>query len=81
MDDNQLRGSGASRGALPLGEDLLRTAGEIAAFTFGEDSEPNRRRVYHAVEKHGFPAFKLGGTLCARRSTILKWVEAQERAA
>ncbi len=79
MIDISERASGANGGAVPLSEDLMRTAGEIAAFTFGTDDEPNRRRIYHAADKLGFPAFKMGGTLCARKSTILKWIEAQER--
>jgi len=69
-----------------LAEDLLHGADEIARFIYGDTedektSESNRRRVYHANDKHGLPTFKLGGTMTARRSTILKWIEMQEQAA
>lgn len=69
-----------------LADDLLHGADEIARFIYGDTgdektAESNRRRVYHANDKHGLPTFKLGGTMTARKSTILKWIEAQERAA
>ncbi|WP_336490870.1 hypothetical protein [Methylobacterium nigriterrae] len=46
---------------------------------FGDASEPDRQRVYHASDQLGLSTFKLGGTICARRSTILAWIEKQER--
>lgn len=69
-----------------LSDDLLHGADEIARFVYGQPTdekhgEGNRRRVYHAADKHGLPTFKLGGTMTARKSTILRWIEAQERAA
>ncbi|WP_246694704.1 DNA-binding protein [Methylobacterium sp. WL6] len=66
---------------MPLAEDLMTGADAIAAFMFGSSTEANRRRVYHAADKLGLPTFKLGGTLCARRSTIMAWIERQENAA
>lgn len=73
-------------GRAALADDLLHGADEIAQFIYGETedekaAESNRRRVYHANDKHGLPTFKLGGTMTARKSTILKWIEAQEHAA
>ena len=65
---------------LSLADDLLHGADEIACFIYGSSDEPNRRRVYYAAEKHGLPTFKLGGVVSARKSTILKWIESQERA-
>ena len=70
----------------PLADDLLREADAIAAHVYGPAPDEkvrksNQRRIYHLVDNHGFPAFKLGGVLCARKSTILKWIEAQEQAA
>ncbi len=65
--------SGAS-----LSADLMTGAEAIAEFMFGDTSDTSRRRVYHAADKLGLPTFKLGGTLCARRSTILAWIERQE---
>ncbi|MCJ2131602.1 DNA-binding protein [Methylobacterium sp. E-045] len=75
------RPMGVNGSGLPLAEDLMTGADAIAAFMFGSASEANKRRVYHAADKLGLPSFKLGGTLCARRSTILAWIESQERAA
>lgn len=66
---------------LALADDLMTGAPAIAEFMFGTDTETNRRRVYHAADKLGLPTFKLGGTVCARRSTILRWIEQQESAA
>ncbi|WP_244539263.1 DNA-binding protein [Methylobacterium sp. 174MFSha1.1] len=63
---------------MPLAEDLMTGAEVIAEFMFGDASEANRRRIYHAADKLGLPTFKLGGTICARRSTILAWIERQE---
>ncbi len=73
--------SGANGSGLRLSEDLMSGADAIAEFMFGDSSETNKRRVYHAKDKLGAPMFKLGGTVCARRSTILAWIESQERAA
>lgn len=79
MDSELARPTGANGEALSLADDVLRSAEEIARFIYGTSAEANRRRVYHAAEKHGLPTFRLGGVMCARKSTILKWIEAQER--
>ena len=86
MSKIQTRLIGANGEATLLADDLLHGADEIACFIYGAPSdekaaESNRRRVYHAADKHGLPGFKLGGTLTARKSTILKWIESQEQAA
>lgn len=86
MSQVQERPFGANGGAMLLADDLLHGADEIARFVYGSPddertAESNRRKIYHAADKHGLPAFKLGGTMTARRSTILKWIEAQEQAA
>jgi len=86
MPELQTRPLGVSGGAMPLADDLLHGADDIARFIYGATSderqaESNRRRVYHAADKHGLPTFKIGGTITARKSTILKWIEAQEHAA
>ena len=78
-----LADQGATRS---LADDLLLGADAISRFIYGENTdekvaESNRRRVYHAADKHGLPTFKLGGSIAARRSTILKWIEQQEQAA
>ena len=56
--------------------DILRGAAEIAAFLFGKRTD--RRKVYHLSEHAGLPVFRLGSTLCARRSTLLRWIQDQE---
>jgi|HubBroStandDraft_6_1064221.scaffolds.fasta_scaffold169552_1 hypothetical protein len=65
---------------LSLAEDLLRGASEIAEFVFGDAED--RRRVYHlAVEvkaEQRMPVFRLGNVICARRSTLLRWIAEQE---
>ncbi len=72
------RALGANDAGLPLSADLMTGAEAIAEFMFGDTSDTSRRRVYHAADKLGLPTFKLGGTICARRSTILAWIERQE---
>jgi excisionase family DNA binding protein len=56
--------------------DLLSGAEAIAAYI---GVKP--RRVYHLAEGRRIPVFRIGSTLCARRSTLLRWVEDMERAA
>jgi hypothetical protein len=59
--------------------DLLEGAGQIAAFLF---EDPARTRsVYHLAKKEQLPVFRLGATLCARRSRLRAWIEDQENAA
>ncbi|TAN56093.1 MAG: DNA-binding protein [Rhodospirillales bacterium] len=66
-------------GALPganLADDLLRGADAIADFM-----GMKRRQIYHLTETSRLPVFRVGSVLCARRSTLLGWVEDQERRA
>ena len=60
-----------------LANDLLRGAAEIAEFIYGE--RELRRKVYYLVEYARAPVFRLGATLCARKSVLLKWISDQER--
>jgi hypothetical protein len=61
-----------------LGDDLLRGAEAIAAFLFGDPKL--RRKVYYLTgdARVRMPHFKLGAVICARKSTLLRWIEAQE---
>jgi hypothetical protein len=61
-----------------IGDDLLRGADEIAKFVFG--SEQHRRKVYYLTgdARVRMPHFKIGSVLCARKSTLLAWIEKQE---
>jgi hypothetical protein len=62
-----------------LDGDILRGAGEISAFLFGSAKE--RRKVYHLRDKSKLPTFRIGATICARRTKLLSWIEEQERSA
>ena len=59
-----------------LSEDLLRGAEQIATFMFGDPKM--RRQVYHLAQTGQIPVFKLGSTLCARRSTLISRIESLE---
>lgn len=81
MTDLTTRQLGANGEALPsLADDLLSGAKAISIFVYGSDDETSTRRIYHAVDKLGLPTFRMGSTICARRSSILKWIERQEAA-
>lgn len=54
-----------------LAEDMLQGAEEIGAF-MGLDP----RQVYH--QRKRLPVFKIGALICARKSTILRWIAEQE---
>ncbi len=66
------------RAAESLANDVLRGAGQIATFLFGDVAA--RRRVYDLADSGALPVFRLGTTICARRSTLLAWIADQERA-
>lgn len=78
--------SNVSTGAVPpngealpstsLAADMLRGADAIACFL-----GLSRRQVYHLTETARLPVFKLGAVLCARRSSLLGWIEERERRA
>lgn len=57
-------------------EDVLDGAKAIGSFIGLTD-----RQVFHAVERGHLPVVRLGTKIMARRSTLLKWFEAQEQAA
>ncbi|RUU45006.1 DNA-binding protein [Mesorhizobium sp. M6A.T.Ce.TU.002.03.1.1] len=57
----------------PLAADILRGADAIAKHL----GFP-RRAIYHLVSKGGLPHFRLGETVCARKSTLGAWIEQQE---
>jgi hypothetical protein len=56
--------------------DLLVGAEAIAMFMFGDSGAT--RRIYHAWEAHGLPAFKVGSALWARKGALVAWVDAKE---
>lgn len=61
-----------------LSDDLLRGADEIARFVFG-DANMRRRVYYYARDRRiGMPVFRMGGVFCARKSSLLEWIDRQE---
>lgn len=58
-----------------ISEDLIFGADAIAAF-LGMD----RRQVYHAHQMEHLPIFRIGSTLCARKSTLSNWIAEREQA-
>ncbi|TGP88918.1 MULTISPECIES: DNA-binding protein [unclassified Mesorhizobium] len=56
-----------------LAADILEGAAAIAAWTGFK-----RRAVYHAVANGHLPHFRMGETVCARKSTLLAWIAQQE---
>jgi hypothetical protein len=67
------------RATRDVATDILRGADEIAQFLFG--TKKYRRRVYNLVERNELPIFRIGASMCARKSVLLQWIEAQEYAA
>jgi hypothetical protein len=61
-----------------LGGDLLRGADAIAEFLFGDRRE--RRKIYYlpGEARAQLPHFRLGTIICARKSTLLRWIETHE---
>jgi hypothetical protein len=68
--------TGSRQDSPDLATDILRGAAAIADFVFNDPKE--RRRVYDlASEARGadkLPCFRLGATICARKSTLLTWI-------
>ena len=62
-----------------LGGDILRGADDIAAFLYGESR--HRRKVYNLIETNRLPHFRLGSTVCARKSVLIDWIKSQEERA
>ncbi|AWN47162.1 DNA-binding protein [Methylobacterium terrae] len=38
------------------------------------------RQVHHLKDAHGLPTFKIGRTVCARRTEVRRWITAQAAA-
>ena len=55
--------------------DILYGADQIAEFLLGD--ETLRRKVYTLVETSRLPRFRLGQTICGRKSVLLNWIAAQ----
>jgi hypothetical protein len=60
-----------------LASDILHGAGQIAHFLYGDAKY--RRRVYRLVQADRLPHFRLGSSLCCRKSTLDRFLTAEER--
>lgn len=56
-----------------IASDMIYGAEEIGRFL----GLP-KRRVYHVVNMGHLPVFRLGSGICARKSTLIKWIRQQE---
>jgi hypothetical protein len=64
-----------------LADDTLHGAEAIAEYVYGDREKQHVRKVYHnasSASANRLPTFRLGAMICARRSKILQWIEAQE---
>lgn len=61
-----------------LAGDILYGADAIAEFMYG--SRDCRRAVYNLVQNKRVPHFRIGATVCARKSVLLAWIAQQESA-
>jgi hypothetical protein len=59
-----------------LAGDILYGADQIAEFLYGDKSF--RRKVYNLVETGRLPHFRLGASICSRKSVLLRWITDQE---
>ena len=61
---------------LKFSDDFLEGARAIACFVY---NDPERvRTIYYLYEKCRIPCFKMGATICARKSAIIEWIKTQE---
>jgi hypothetical protein len=66
---------GSPKSTFPA-EDVLRGADEIAEFLLGSPRE--RMKIYNLIRGQNLPVFRLGSSICARRTALIRWIEAQE---
>lgn len=59
-----------------LHTDSLTGARAIAGFLYGDEKKTSK--VYRLAKQPDTPIFRLGWEICARRSTIMKWIQAKE---
>lgn len=59
-----------------LATEVLYGAAAIARFMFGDPK--HRRRVYHLINRHALPVFRIGSSLCARCTALSGWISQRE---
>lgn len=57
-----------------ISDDLLKGVPKIARFLGWTE-----RQVYHAVNNGNLPSFRVGASICSRRSTLVSHIERLER--
>jgi len=60
-----------------LASDILHGADQIAHFLYGDST--HRRKVYRLVQGGYLPHFRLGASICSRKSILLNWMEHAEK--
>ncbi|MBP2294716.1 helix-turn-helix domain-containing protein [Azospirillum rugosum] len=60
-----------------IGRDVLRGGEEISNFLYG--TPESATLVYQLAREGRIPVFKIGRATCARKSTLLRWIEDQEQ--
>ena len=60
-----------------LANDILHGADAIAEFIFG--NRQSRKKIYRLVETSKLPHFRLGASICSRKSVLVDWIISQER--
>ena len=73
MDNQISRDHPESPDLCLVADDLLRGADQIAAYL-----GLSRRQAYHVISHKRLPTFRLGTVICARKSSLLRWIEAEE---
>jgi hypothetical protein len=65
--------------ASSISDDLLTGAEKIAEFVFADTSPQTVRKTRHLIRTKVIPAFKLGGVVAARKTTVLRAIEALDK--
>lgn len=66
----------ASPSPSTIAGDILYGADAIAEFMYG--SKECRRTVYNLVQNKRIPHFRIGSSICTRKSVLLAWIAEQE---
>lgn len=67
--------------ASSISDDLLTGAEKIAEFVFNDTSPQTVRKTRHLISTKVIPAFKLGGMVAARKTTVVRAIEALDKIA
>lgn len=69
-----------AKGSDDVADDIICGAAAIAKFLFGDPKQ--RNKIYYLAgplnPNEKLPVFRLGATLCARRSTLVAWIAERE---